>query len=817
MVDALTWFLAVELLGILGFPLCFALFRRLPDRGITLAKPLALVLFSYVLWLAGLTQLIPNTRLTIIIIILVLGLAVGGLIFRVTAPRVVQFFREEWRTLLVAEAVFIVFFLLWLGITSENPAIAGTEKPMDFGFMNAVLQSRFFPPEDPWLAGHSISWYYFGHFMMAFLTKFTAVPSSVGYNLGIALVPALVGMGAFGLLYNLVKLSGGTWKAAVGFGLAAPAIVLLIGNLEGALEFVQVQGWGSNGFWGWVGIKGLEGGAASSGAFPDTYNWWWNATRVIDTLSDGQSLDYTITEFPMFSFLLGDLHSHVISLPFFILALSLGLNLFRSDDEVGPGWLRRNPVEAGAIALFIGSLGFINVWDLPVMAGVFVALLLVKSYAQQSRDLLLTVSRALAVLAPILALAVVLFLPFYFTLGGQSSGLVPLPLQDVSTRPFLFLLAMGLFAFLAVSFVLRQLLVLGRPTQHDAPFAGLALVVALAPLVIWAGMVLVLKLMSEGIGSAINEVGGRAWWVLPMLAVAAVASFSAAVRLRQGKDPVSAFPLILVAIAAYLLAGAELFHINDSFSGAFRRMNTVFKVYYQSWLLLGLAGVYGLYYWWSRWPDTLFASNGKGDVWRRRALHLSNYAWIVAIAVLLVASVYYPVGAVLDRTGVLNRNHTLEDNTLNGLEFVRVQDPGEYAAIKWLRDEAPWGRIVEAVGDDYSAYGRVSASTGLPTILGWRGHELQWRGTSRIFDGRAEDVAQIYQSNDGVTIRTLLDAYQVRYVYLGERERTEYGGGHLGRFGSFLKTAFQSDSVIIYELTSSSGRGAGGDNGQDSG
>ena len=816
MVDALTWLLAVELLGILAFPLCFVLFRRLPDRGITLAKPLALVLFSYVLWLSGLTQLIPNTRLTIIVI-LVLGAAVGGLLFRVTAHRVMEFLKEEWRTLVVAEALFLAFFFLWLGITSENPAISGTEKPMDFGFMNAVLQSRFFPPEDPWLAGHSISWYYFGHFMMAFLTKLTAVPSNVSYNLAIALVPALVAIGAFGLLYNLIRLSGGTWKAALGFGLAAPALILLIGNLEGALEFVQAQGWGGDGFWDWVGIKDLQGSVASSGAFPDTSNWWWHATRVIDTLADGQSLDYTITEFPMFSFLLGDLHSHVVSLPFFILGLSLGLNLFQSDDELGPGWLWRNPVEAGAIALFIGSLAFINVWDFPVMAGALAALLLVKSYAQKSRDLMLTVASALAVLVPILAVAVVLFLPFYFTLGGQTPGLVPLPLQDVSTRPFLFLLTMGLFAFLAVSFVLRQLPVLGRPTQQQAPAAGLALVVALAPLVIWAGIVLVLKLISEGIGGAVDEVGGRAWWVLPMLAVMAVASFSAARTLRHGNDPVSAFPLILVAIAAYLLAGAELFHINDTFSGAYRRMNTVFKVYYQSWLLLGLAGVYGLYYWQSHWPRLLSASNSGGAAWRSRVLRLANYAWIGSIAILLVASVYYSVGAVLDRTGVLSQNHTFEDNTLNGLAFVRAQDPGEYAAIKWLRDEAPWGRIVEAVGDDYSAYGRVSASTGLPTILGWRGHELQWRGTSRVFDGRAEDVAQIYQSHDGDAVRSLLDTYRIRYVYLGQRERTEYDGGQLERFDSFLKTAFQSNSVIIYELVDGSGRGAGGDNGQGSG
>ena len=163
----------------------------------------------------------------------------------------------------MAEAVYSWhFFCLWLGITSGSPAINHTEKLMDFGFVNAVLQSRFFPPEDPWLAGHSISYYYFGHFIVAFLIKLTGIIPSVGYNLAVTLVPALVAMGAFGLIYNLVRLSGAGRATALGFGLTAPALIILIGNLESGLEFVHAQGWGSSGFWSWVGIDGLEGGAA---------------------------------------------------------------------------------------------------------------------------------------------------------------------------------------------------------------------------------------------------------------------------------------------------------------------------------------------------------------------------------------------------------------------------------------------------------------------------------------------------------------------------------------------------------------------------
>jgi len=177
----------------------------------------------------------------------------------------------------------------------------------------------------------------------------------------------------------------------------------------------------------------------------------------------------------------------------------------------------------------------------------------------------------------------------------------------------------------------------------------------------------------------------------------------------------------------------------------------------------------------------------------------------------LVASFYYPIGAVLDRTGLLQDSYTVSDNTLNGLDFLKRSAPGEHAAIEWLRDETPWGRIVEAVGDDYSEFARISSSTGLPTLLGWKGHELQWRQSSS-FQGREEDVRTIYSSADSGQVSYLLDSYDVRYVYLGSRERRTYGGENLANFvisdeaanpDGFLRTAFEQDDVIVYEMVQS--------------
>ena len=285
--------------------------------------------------------------------------------------------------------------------------------------------------------------------------------------------------------------------------------------------------------------------------------------------------------------------------------------------------------------------------------------------------------------------------------------------------------------------------------------------------------------------------------VVPGLALVALAGFSAMQRVRLKLDPAMAFPLLLAALAFYLLIGAELFYVVDQFGGGFRRMNTVFKTYYQAWLLLGIVGAYGLYYIWS------VRSSVSSSLKLARYLRVGRWTWVGATAFLLLVSFYYPVGAVLDRTGLFQEGHTLDDNTLDGLAFLNgpgENAPGEYAAIQWLRDDTPWGRITEAVGGDYSSFGRVSSSTGLPTVLGWIGHEQQWRTSTASFQTRENDVRAIYSSADADEVRRLLESYDVRYVYLGSRERDTYGGENLANFTGFLRTAFEQDGVLIFEM-----------------
>ena len=307
-------------------------------------------------------------------------------------------------------------FAVWSIARSYDPAIDHTEQPMDFAFLNANIVADSFPPQDPWLSGNSISYYYFGYLMNGSLSKLTGVSSGISYNLALSLLFALTAVGAFGLIVNLIRLyrgrRGGRLGVPIAFGSLGALFVVGIGNLEGSLESARSMGLGWSGFWNWLGIKGMSGNAEGTALFPSDNWWWWRSSRVIDTLEDGLSLDYTITESPSFSFVLGDLHPHVMSIPFVLLALGLGLQALRSQEAFGTRWIRTHPLPFLLIVVSLGALGFLNSWDLPTSVAIFLSLTLLASYRvwgrwdwERFRDW--------AIFAGVLAgLSLVLFLPF---------------------------------------------------------------------------------------------------------------------------------------------------------------------------------------------------------------------------------------------------------------------------------------------------------------------------------------------------------------------------------------------------------------------
>ncbi len=822
MSDVLAWLIALWALSLVGFPMALAVcgLGRLSDRGWTVSRTLALLLLAWITWIGGSLGVIPNSAAGIAAVLIALVFISAWLAWQ---QRMVlkDFLRRRWTVVAATELLFLAVFIFWALIISEAPAINHTEKPMDFGILNAIVNASGFPPEDQWLSGHSIAYYYGGHYVAATLTTLTGVPTDVAYNLAMATVPAMLAAGVLGLVYNLLRLAGARVAPALVTGALTALGITLLGNLSGMLELAYVRGLGGEWFWQWLGVKGLESPPGGSGWLPDGFWWWWRGTRIIDTLAEGgASLDYTITEFPFFSFLLGDLHAHVTALPFLVLALMLALNLLMSPEPPNLEWVKDKPQEAGALALTLGGLAFINAWDFPVYLCIVGAAGVARWFARENRPpaisllgappanigvipetgpaLARSIYRGAVLVVSLAAAGVVLYLPFYMSFDSQTTGI--LPVTGPATRPVLFLIVIGMPAFLACSLVGRAALELDWPTGRRRAIGWLAASVGVAPLALWLVAVGIrVSVSPDAVTLADGLVVTRIALALPLLGLGGLAMYCA-MTMAQERRPRrwTVFALVLAAAGFFLLGGAELFHIADQFGN---RMNTVFKFYYQAWLLLGISGAVGVYY-----VVAIKLRRQWVDEWIVLQASL-RWTWTAVAIVLLLASMYYPAAAVIERTGWAMAGESWRDNTLHGLDHLRRSSPDVYEAIQWLNESAAPGRIVEAVGDDYDAYGGISAATGRATILSWEGHERQWRGrdVDSTLARRRADVEAVYTADTGQLSSALLREYGVRWVIVGPREKAAYGDDAAQRMvkwadEGWLSPAFASGEVVIYEV-----------------
>ncbi len=774
--DVLIWFLAVQAAGITAFPLLFWLLPRLPDRGYSVSKPLGLLLLGYLSWILSQLHVLPSTQLTLALLLAAMAAASGVYAWQ-RRRQFAAFVRAEWKTVLAVELVFLILFAGWTLYRAHDPSISHTEQPMDFSFLNASVRAYYGQPEDPWLSGEPVSYYYFGHWISGALAELTGTATHVAYNLALASTAALTGTAAYGLVYNLVRWRGQRLRMAVGAGLLAAVLLTVSANLEGALELLRAAGGGPASLWSWLAIDGLHGEATASSWRPDDPWWWWRATRVINTFVEGRGIDYTIQEFPAFSYILGDLHAHVTSLPLVLLFLTLCLGAFtyrdmtpvRSREGRSPR-MRWAPIALLALlGLTLGGVAFTNMWDLPVFAAAFLGLAFLRSFARTGVSLTAAGLRAASVAAVVIGLAFLFFLPYHLSFTSQFSGLHPV--QDATTRPVHFAIIWGLLLFAVVPFVLYSFWRTSNLVRNHIP-AALAVLIGFLPYLAW----FFLHLENGG------QVGG--WWsrlahVLPLAVLIVLAAYTTLWHASRSSPPALVFALALSTLGIVLITVPELVFVGDLFG---TRMNTVFKLYYQAWLLLSVAAPFAACRWAAWW------ANGRS--------RLLAGALASAFAVLLAASLYYTPAAALTKAG-----QGFEPLTLNGLAHVEWSRPAEYRAILRLQSEAPRGSaMVEATAGDYSEFGRVSSSSGVPTILAWPGHQHQWRSDPSLYEGRAEDVERIYSTTDVAEANALLDMYNVRYIYVGHRERQLYGEAGLQKFERIADVWFAVGDVIVYEV-----------------
>ena len=563
------------------------------------------------------------------------------------------------------------------------------------------------------------------------------------------------------------------------------------------------------------------------GWIPDRYLWWWRASRVISDYDLSGVFHEIIDEFPFFSFLHADLHPHVLALPFNLLAIAAALNLFlggwRGEMNLFGFRLRVSPTGFAFLAMLLGGLAFLNTWDI-LIAAVLVVGAYVLSRVRESGWSWERSEDVFVLGIPLGALAFLLYLPFYIGFSSQLGGVLPdlvYPTRGAQLWVMFFTLLLPLFAYLLYLWRVKKMngrwpLAIGLSLGLVVFLWGISWLLGLS--IQWAdpqvaasflqlqGVPDFNSLFAQASLKRLANIGG----LLTMLAILipALALLLSRDRRMETEEDVSVerpplegsttFVLLLITLGALLLIGPEFLYLRDQFGW---RINTIFKFYYQAWMLWSLAAAYGV----------VVLAQKLQTGW--------NVAFRVGLVMVLLVGLTYPVLAILNRTGnfQLDRALTLWDTsrtsqdaamraaalrelgslwTLDYFDMFQRQDPDEAAAIRWLQS-APDGVVAEAIGGSYSAYGRVSTLTGLPTVLGWPGHESQWRGGYDEQGSRQSDIETLYATGDWQTASDIIAQYNIRYVFVGNLER----GKPLQeeKFRSHMRLAFQQGNVAIYE------------------
>ena len=829
---ALLWYLVITLVGIATLPITYELFSPLPDRGYAFAKTTGLLLWGFSFWLFSVLG-ITNNNMGGILFAFLIVLSVSVWAYKKQKKGEIANWLGKQKTVLInVELLFLFAFFLWAFIRGYNPEILGTEKPMELAFINAILRSPRFPPLDPWLSGYAISYYHFGYILVGMLAKLTGTSAGIAFNLALALVFGLSAVGAYGLLYNLLtkKFSGeGNEQDRNAFAAwLAPFYVLIVSNLEGILHYFYNKGvfWRTNqsgelvsSFWTWLGIRNLD----TPPKLPATplvskFWWWWQASRVVrDYDFKGIDKGDVINEFPMFSYILGDLHPHILAMPFAFLAIAFAMSLFFEKQESEMRWLGiRLKIRRSLFwfsALGIGALSFLNTWDFPFYVALFAGVYAFFNNERDGSDIMWKeMVKDFFVMGFALGVTGLLFyLPFFISFSSQAGGILPNLIYItrgvhfwVMFAPFLvpilgyliymwakdktsyrledglqktLLLTVFLFILMFLLVLAIALLPLLRGLNEKAAMAShLFLTSMAAPN--WRAVII------EGFKRRIVHSGTFiTLFVIFMFAFTLLVGknrYHTRKETRVQKDA-NGFALVLILLGGLLVFTPEFVFLRDLFG---YRINTIFKFYFQAWLMWGIAASFG---------TVVLVRSLKGTL---------AIAFKVGMLILLGATMVYPYFGLLSKT---NGFHSQSGWTLDGTAYLKSSSPDEAEAMAWLK-QAPLGVLAEAIGGSYTNYARMSTNSGQPTVLGWEFHEIQWRGSAEKLGSRHQDIERLYCSNQWEETEQIINQYNIRYIVVGDLEQSTYmpnGGScsmglQINKFEQHLIPVFRKDHIVIY-------------------
>ncbi len=713
------WWAVLLLFGITFLPLSQRLFSNYHDNGYLFSKTIGLAVSGYLMWLLSSLRILKFTSVSCVLLVLFCIAFNVILLARLKTVRIKAMLSAvKIRSMVSEELLFLIFFIVWTYIRGFKPEAYGTEKFMDYGFMAAMIRGDYMPPKDLWFAGSTINYYYVGQYMAAFMTRISGVTVNVGYNLMLMTLAAFAFVLPYSLVYNVTKNflndSGIKHKKSpVIAGILSGAGVSLAGNLHFTLYY-------------WVvpivrTILGIK---------EETSNYWFpNSTRYIGY--NPVTKDKTIHEFPNYSFVLGDLHAHVINIIFVLTVLGILFGWLQSRKKLTEGFLQEAAMPKHGIWKeiwnpFIILIGFLiglfkttNFWDYPIYYVVSGAVILLSNLVVYSPKKDTVIKRRS------------LFKPIWLT---ALEGIAVIIIAEITALPF--------------TLKFKQISTQIRIAQAHTPVYQLIILWGL-PVALILGLLIELLTKYFASDSTKVERPDGTDETKTLFVTNPFIRFVSSVNISE------LFVLILGLCAMGLVLIPELIYVKDIYSGDYKRANTMFKLTYQAFILFGVSG---------------------GFIFMKFMKDL-RFKWQIKFTIitflLFISSLWYSKVSIEAWYGNIFQPSGYEG--LDAQAFLKDEMPDDFEAIKWLNNNVKGTPVIlEANGDSYSDYERVSAATGLPTILGWYVHEWLWRGNTKVLDERAADIESIYTASDYEQLHTLILKYNIEYLYVGKLERDKF-------------------------------------------
>lgn len=733
---AVIWWLILLVVGLITFPLVSRVCSRLPDRGYSISKILGLLLITYLSWLLASAHLLKFGYINISVSLLLL-LALSFLLGR----KHLNLRNLPLRSMVISEALFAIAFALFLFILSHKPDlyVLWSEDFMDFGFLNSILRSDYFPPTDPWLAGESIPYYYGGHLVTAVLTMISRVPPSIAYNLAVAIFFALAISAAYGVGYSATKRKL--------YGFVTVIFVCLAGFISGAFQlaaFLQHQSI--------MGYTPLDA--------PNIGEWFLS----FDFIHANRIISNAVTHYPYYAYLVGDLHSNVMAIPFQLMFITLVLSLLNRGHPMRDSGKSDSLLSIFILGLSLGFLAFVYTWSYPIyLAFVVLAFLLLKLNLNKKG------------IVGVVALSLLLYLPYYISRGTAGIRDIGVLAGDrTELLEFFEIFALSLFATFTLFLVLsrRRLSLFVTSTRfyllsRRRLFEHKTLIITAIAIIIAISVEVFVHL--------------HLIWILTPLILLPLYYIYKAHPKRETQ-----FMLLLTLTGALVALFCEIFFVDDPLGPPNERYNTILKAYMPLWVIWGVPSAYAVFYILSR---------------LRRSVKL---IWVIMLLVFLLAALVHPIATTSSWAG--GRYSRVEGGrlTLDGMAYLEFTNNGDYQAIRWLQENVKGSRVIlEAPGVAIEYSSQASALTGLPTLLGWAGWEVMWRDSWEIITERTMAIDTIYQTTDNEEAIALLRKYNVEYIYVGTLEKERYETEGLLKFDSHPETyrlRHENQDVTIYQV-----------------